>query len=554
MKKSPKSQFTLFTLVMALLALIVALTVSAKLYGADSSFDAVENQAIASNSNADLLSCRYGVAPVGGNGVEWLDDIGAGWYVTFHTKVIPAPNGAEFTPLIWVQQDKENGAYLPTYSVSPELEDDGLGEKIDAIPGALWIVGNEVDRAYAHQGDTHPEIYAQAYHQVYHYIKDRDPTALVANSGLVEVTPGRLQYLDRMWESYIDRFGEPMPVDVWNMHVYVLSEVNPQGRPNGIASVALGTDLALAMSEGYDPDGEGPLETKDSCPLENVYCISEHDDVGVFAQQVTAMRTWMYEHGQRHKPLILSEFSLLFPYRLDPGGSCWLQDEFGNCFTDSRVVDFTDNTLNYLTSSRSSKIGYPLDDNRLVQQWSWWSVNNSYNGQKTGYISDLVAFDNDLGKLTGLTNVGARYRSWAQAEPLFPNLLPDRVSDAIAFTGESAGTADAILKVTVGNNGNIAATDPFSLTFYADASLTEVIGSTSVPISGSNDPNFPIPGCARRTTTVETTWQDLTPGVHYYWVEVDSDSTIDESNESDNVGSGFVIVDPFERFFPTIRS
>ena len=162
-----------------------------------------------------------------------------------------------------MQQHIKNGVFLPTYSITPRLNDQGLGQFIDARPGVLWLVGNEVDRGS--QPDripkrgTYPHIYAKAYHDVYHYIKDRDPTALVAISGLVEVTPGRLQYLDLMWDSYLAQFHAPMSVYVWNMHIYVLAEVTPSGQPNGIASVSVGTDPALGRKEGYDPDGDGPL-------------------------------------------------------------------------------------------------------------------------------------------------------------------------------------------------------------------------------------------------------------------------------------------------------
>ena len=56
------------------------------------------------------------------------------------------------------------------------------------------------------------------------------------------------------------------------------------------------------------------------------------------------MRTWMKQHGQQNKPLILSEYSLLYPYDIDPEG-CFLQDEYGNCFTPQRVSTFMKNSF-----------------------------------------------------------------------------------------------------------------------------------------------------------------------------------------------------------------
>jgi hypothetical protein len=65
----------------------------------------------------------------------------------------------------------------------------------------------------------------------------------VANSGLVQLTPGRLQYLDLMCQAYEEQFGGPVAVDAWNMHLYILPKAGMDGVPNGIANVALGTDL-----------------------------------------------------------------------------------------------------------------------------------------------------------------------------------------------------------------------------------------------------------------------------------------------------------------------
>ncbi len=115
-------------------------------------------------------------------------------------------------------------------------------------------MGNEVERGpnpgslEGPQGDTHPEVYAQAYHDVYHFIKQRDRTAQVSPSALVEVTPARLQYLDIVWNTYRSMYGHDMPVDLWTMHLYVLSEAHANGQPNDVASIPLGVDPALAIA------------------------------------------------------------------------------------------------------------------------------------------------------------------------------------------------------------------------------------------------------------------------------------------------------------------
>jgi hypothetical protein len=410
-------------------------------------------------------------------------------------------------------------------------------------------VGNEVDRGpdpgqtVVNQGDTHPEIYARAYHDVYQYIKNRDPLAQVANSALVQVTPGRLQYLDIMWDAYLDLFGTPMPVDAWNMHIYILPEVNQYGQPNSIANVALGTDPALGRMESYDPDGDGPLQPKDTCHLSDVYCYAEHDELSVFSDQVLAMRRWMSDHGQQNKPLILSEFSILYPNFNDPGGTCFIQDEYGKCFTDDRVINFLNNTFNYLETARDPDLGFDQDEDRLVQQWLWFSINHA-NG--VGFVSNLI--DRDP---LGLSAVGQAYQSYVENQVTYINLRGDAVSFPKVFTELPGGIATASLSISVRNNGNVAPLSPFQVTFYEDEALSQPIGTATVEPPGVNNPGMT--GCARREVFVEVLWEGLSTGLHRYWTEIDSGGWINESDESDNVSSGYVIVNPEQAFTPLTK-
>lgn len=493
-------------------------------------------------------NCRYGVAALSQQQADWLDDFGAGWYLSFNTNVVSAPNNAEFVPVITVKQEKtEEGVYLPTYKIKPRLTDNGLGAVIDLRPGALWIVGNEVDRGpdpgqiYVNQGDTFPDVYARAYHDVYTFIKNRDPLAQVANSALVQVTPGRIQYLDIVWNTYLQVFGVPMPVDVWNMHLYILPEVNPAGEPNNIANIALGTDPARGISESYDPNGDPftPPDHKDTCPLDEVYCYAEHDDMAVFVEQIVAMRTWMRDHGQQNKPLILSEFSILYPYIVDPDGTCWITDEYGNCFTWDRVINFLNNAFSNLESMADPNLGYPLDNDRLIQQWLWFSVNH----QGVGDVSNLIAGDPPV-----MTEVGQAYQAFVANQPTSINLLADSVASPVLFTPTPTGTVSANLSVSIRNNGNVSPGSSFQVTFFEDEERSIPIGSATVQAPGPN--NYGMTGCARREILSGVIWDDLDTGAYRYWVEIDSEGGIEESEEGDNVSSGIVIVNPQQVFTP----
>lgn len=517
------------------IALVLAVHIALADSGQEKRQAALEHE---TEMEVGLANCRYGVATLSVPQVDWVDNLGAGWYLNFGPSTAPATNSAEFSPVISVRQNKDaNGNYLSTYSVTPPVTESGLGNLVDSRPNAMWLIGNEVDRGpdpgqtTGGQGDTYPAVYARAYHEIYHFIKQRDPSAQVANSALVQVTPGRLQYLDLMWQAYKTRYGRTMPVDVWNMHLYILPEVNPSGDPNGIANVALGTDPALGRRES---GGNGNL-----CPQTNVYCIAEHDDINVFAEQVVAMRTWMKNHGQRNKPLVISEFSILYPYE-DDGGSCYLQDEFGNCFTSQRVTNFLNSSFNYLKNATDPNLGYPKDGNRLIQQSLWFSVNNQ---NSVGNVSDLVRND-------ALTQVGAAYKNFVAAQPTNVNLFVDNVNNPTAFTG-GGGTANVQLKVTIRNGGSVAPGSNFFITFYKDAALTQPIGTTSIAAPGPT--NAGMTGCSRLTKTASITWNNLSPGVHKFWVKVDSTNAVIEISESDNIGSGTAFVNASQAFIPVTR-
>ena len=133
------------------------------------------------------------------------------------------------------------------------------------------------------------------------------------------------------------------------------------------------------------------------------------------------------------------------------------------------------------------------------------------------------------------------------------NLVPGTVSHPTGHSDLPGGLADVTLWATVANNGNSGVQEEVEVTFYSDEELTQIIGTETVPVPGGDLPS--VPGCARREVTVSTVWSDLTPGLHYYWVKVDSGETIEENlpgggGEADNVGSGFVLIDPEELFMP----
>ena len=482
-------------------------------------------------------NCRYG-ATADAALRNWLAPLGAGWSLDFSARAPKPLPGVEFVPVLRVHQKKNGCTYLNDYSVTPPLTDSGLGALIASQPGALWLVGNEPDRgpnpencADRNQDDTYPEIYAQAYHDTYQFIKSRDATARVAIAGLVEATPGRLQYLEKVWQTYQQRYQTTIPVDVWNMHLYILPEAGPDGTPNGVANVALGTDPALAIRESGDK--------KERCADPGVYCWAEHDDLTAFAQQVVAMRTWMQQHGERDKPLIVSEYGQLYPFTGydDPVNPtrCFLMDEYGKCFTQARITSFLNRTFAYLESATDANLGYPLDGNRLVQQWMWYSVYT----QGLGYDSNLVTSD-----LRAFTQPGMAFRNAVASVPTYVNLVPRNAVGTAGRMPIPARPITATLYVDIINSGNVQSPAPFTVTAYEDQALTRPIGSVKVTLG--------INGCFQRTTRVSITWPDLSVGPHSFWFKVDSTDAVSESAENDNVIMGKVTVYPYGVLLPWV--
>ena len=92
---------------------------------------------------------------------------------------------------------------------------------------------------------TYPWDYAVAYHTAYNFIKGIDPTAQI-DRAMSMATPGRLQYLDLIWDTYLSTYGTTIPVDVWNVHIYIFAEREWGTSNPGHGNIALGTDPGSA--------------------------------------------------------------------------------------------------------------------------------------------------------------------------------------------------------------------------------------------------------------------------------------------------------------------
>lgn len=517
-------------IVLVLTGLLMALT-AARISRAALDGDPDRSLTPAAPAAGEGPNCRYGAAlvPRFMTSTPWLDTLGVGWYMNFEPYPFAIePAGADLARVVRVDQARDGDYFLSDYKIIPPLTEAGLGRLVRQHPGELWLIGNEPDVNNAVQDATFPEVYARAYHDAYQFIKAIDPTAQVANGALSMITPARLQYLSIVWDTYQRLYDRPMPVDTWNMHLYILAEGKAFGDGQGDGKIALGTDPALAKMAP-------PFGDPASCPNPDIYCRAEHDSLEVFAEQVTAMRVWMKERGQQYKPLILSEVGSL--YSANPtDGACAIADEFGACFTPERAARFLLAVNDYLESAVDPEIGNPLDGGRLVQQWSWYSlVTEPYWSGGTGNLVTRDYASYSPGNPAAFTVVGRYLHIQLANRALAPNLqaVP---SPAQWIMAETNATTDLQLRAWFVNNGNTTITRPFTVTFYRDSALTQPIGSTIVH-------NY-VRGCVRRLRPAMVVWHDVPPGRYEYWVKVDSGGVIAETDESaaSNVTSGLVTI------------
>lgn len=327
-----------------------------------------------------------------------VNTLWAGWWLDWNTTLAPErPHGMEYVQVIrvhqklacglWHHSDRQSCPYTEPHDYLYSPDQAAIRAIAQANPGSLWLIGNEIDRkdwaycadwegtfcktiAYSGQDEILPDTYATAYHDLYTQIKTADATALVANAGVIQATPLRLNYLAQIWDSYLAQYGEAMPVDIWNVHNFILQE---KARDWG-AEIPPG--LTAETGEYLDDT-------------------TTHLDLTIFDKQIRAFRQWMKDHDQQAKPLIVSEYGVLFSNAV-----MGLHND-----DPTPVQDFMTDSFDYFLDTQDCTLGFVQDECRLVQRWVWYSLDD-----KTGGFNPFSRlFDPDSTEITGTGLVFRNY-------------------------------------------------------------------------------------------------------------------------------------------------
>jgi hypothetical protein len=272
-----------------------------------------------------------------------------------------------------------------------------LEAAIRANPGSLWLVGNEIDRrdwsecteylsdgvtckpgslAHVGQDEILAETYAVAYHDLYQIVKSIDPTAKVGIAGVIQVTPLRIQYLTKIWDTYRSLYGSDIPVDVWNIHAFILREVSGE----------YGAEIPPGFTDKKGSYTEGDAKT--------------HMNTDIFAKQVRDMRQWMKDRGQQSKPLIVSEYGVLYRH-----------DGLDN---ESKVNSYMLWTFNYFLKTSDCALGQTADSCRLVQRWAWFALNSTAQNSGGTLVSAINTYTSLFNTSTKTAmNAGLLYAAFA---------------------------------------------------------------------------------------------------------------------------------------------
>lgn len=405
--------------------------------------------------------------------------LGAGWHHDYGYQTTPAHPGG----ILYHQMVRGAGRTTPE-RIQNLLN--ALRPVVDANPGQVWTVGNEPDR-YG-QDQLTPAQYAIFYHEVYTFIKQRDPSSRVAVGGIMQPTPIRLRYLDQMLAFYQQRYNRPLQADLWHVHNFLLPE-------------------NCGWGGGIPPGLDAYVSEALPCPSS----LSAHGNLNTFKQQLRNFRQWMKNRGYQNYPLIVSEYGIL------------LSKYHG--FPHPVVRDFMLGSFDFMLNTTDSQTGYPADGNRLVQELAWFSLNYDEFDLETYTGLNGNLFDHESRQITPL---GLDFENYLKTITIKQIDLAMRTFNA----DPQQGTVHwpVVLTATFANYGSVAAQDVAVRFWHGDPRAGgQLLGTAPL------QPQV-LPEC---TVAEQGTihWTPAQPGVYTLFAELTAANGTLESNSANNYAS-----------------
>jgi len=398
--------------------------------------------------------------------------LNAGWYVDWRVQVNPPRPTVQYVQMIRVHQKlDETKVYNPNtgqmcangltadrticpyaspaaYEYSPSAA--VIQQAAKKNPGSLWLIGNEMERPDwngGRQDEIVPEMYTWAFSELRGIIKAADPTAKIGIGGVIQFTPLRAEWLNRVWTHYKQITGVSIDshIDVFNIHNFIGSE-----RCDLMPNPAINNRMERFCSGMGIPAGVTGTRVGNTWMGSYVGQDNRHLDQPTANEQITNFRAWLKSKnaGNVNKPLIISEYGVLYSelcterngqdkVSLVAENGVWkwnnvpngVDDKLEECqhhyLTDTKygakewgwvdmtnpkiVQDYMIGSFNaYNSTLKDCNLSGAANDCMLVQRWAWFGLEDiGWNFNTHGALLNLS---------TGrMTQTGKLFAQWAKS-------------------------------------------------------------------------------------------------------------------------------------------
>jgi len=368
---------------------------------------------IAPDLRAQTGSCHFGMTVPNGVAGYDLSILGVDGYLDWwYVRNSSVAANIQYYPMLGVSD-----AYYQTNLTN-------LPALLSANPGATWIIGNEPDSEVTYQDHITAESYAERFYAMAKIIRSQDPTAKITFGTIIQPTPVRLYYLSKAIDRLVQlaqqdgktRADALSLIDIYSIHAFILNE-QPLYDSNG-KNINWGAGIPL----GYDANTWPPIEV--IAPGPPTY------DINTFKDRVIKFRQWMNALGplEQSKPLWITEYGSLFP--------TWLG------VTELQTATYMEQTFDFMLGTKDATLGNASDDNRLVQKWFWYSLNElvtKFGGSLYNPLTQQI------------TTVGDHFIKYNPSTTIIPVTDPDAYIDPTHLTIGPGSMGHYKVTVKVGN-------------------------------------------------------------------------------------------------------